>query len=259
MKALISLPLFLLISTRFLAAQNPTLQGHPEDYSKADIEYGSRLYSEQCNRCHGPDGTGVSGVNFKSGVFRNAATDRQLAQVISTGFPTAGMPAFKLDPSAITGLIAYLRNINHLDQGSLKAGDAARGKALFEGKGKCLDCHRVNNNGSRRAPNLSDIGVVRSAGSIERSLLAPNDQMMPINRPVHVVTKEGKPIDGRRLNEDTYTVQMADGDGRLYSLVKADLREFKISTKSDMPSYEGKFTSAELADVVAYLLSLKGQ
>ena len=83
--------------------------------------------------------------------------------------------------------------------------------------------------------------------------------MMPINRPVHVVTKKGKAIDGRRLNEDTYTVQMADGDGRLYSLVKSELREFKISTRSEMPSFEGKFTSAELADVVAYLLSLKGQ
>ena len=139
-----------LISTRFLAAQNPTLQGHPEDYTKADIEYGSRLYSEQCNRCHGPDGTGVSGVNFKSGVFRNAATDRQLATVITNGFPTAGMPGFQLNPTAMTGVIAYLRNINHLDQGSLKPGSPAGGKLLFEGKGKCLECHRMNNTGSRR-------------------------------------------------------------------------------------------------------------
>ena len=39
--------------------------------------------------------------------------------------------------------------------------------------------------------------------------------MMPINRPVHIVTREGKTIDGRRVNEDTYTVQVADQDGRL--------------------------------------------
>ena len=29
-----------------LSAQNPSLQGHPEDYARADIEYGARLYSE---------------------------------------------------------------------------------------------------------------------------------------------------------------------------------------------------------------------
>ena len=79
------------------------------------------------------------------------------------------------------------------------------------------------------------------------------------NRPVHIVTRDGKVIDGRRLNEDTYTVQIADEEGRLLSLAKADLREFKISTKSPMPSYKGELTPEELADLVSYLLSLKDQ
>ncbi|MEO8048841.1 MAG: c-type cytochrome [Acidobacteriota bacterium] len=248
-----------LLSAGFLAAQNSILQDHPQDYSRADIEYGARLYSEQCDRCHGPNGTGVSGVDFKSGKFRHAATDRQLSEVITTGFPEAGMPAFKLDAADIAGLIAFLRNMNTLDRGSLKPGDAARGQLVLEGKGACLSCHRVNGKGSRKAPDLSDIGAVRSAGTIERSLLEPDIQMMPINRPVHIVTRAGKVIDGRRLNEDTYSVQIADEEGRLLSLQKSDLREFNVSTKSNMPSYKGELTPAELSDVVAYLLSLKGQ
>ena len=249
------------VSAGFVAAQNPApvLEGHPEDYSQADITYGARIYAEQCNRCHGADGTGVSGVDFRSGKFKNAATDRQLTFVITTGFPTAGMPAFKLDASELTGLVAFLRNINRLDSGTLKGGDAVQGKLIFEGKGKCLDCHQVNGKGSRKAPNLSDIGAIRSAGTIERELVSPDEQMMPINRPVHVVTKEGKTIDGRRLNEDTYTVQMMDQEGRLHSLVKSDLREFKISTRSNMPSFKGDLTPSELSDVVAYLVSMKGQ
>jgi len=36
------------------------------------------------------------------------------------------------------------------------------------------------------------------------------------------------------------------------------LKEYAILTTSSMPSYQGKFSSAELADVVTYLLSLKG-
>ncbi len=83
--------------------------------------------------------------------------------------------------------------------------------------------------------------------------------MMPINRPVRVVTKDGTVINGRRLNEDTYSVQIIDDRERLHSLVKADLREFTIAKTSPMPSYQGHSRAEEIADVLAYLLSLKGQ
>ena len=82
--------------------------------------------------------------------------------------------------------------MNTVDTGSIKAGDAARGHAVFEGKGACLSCHRVNRRGSWKAPDLSDIGVLRSAGSLERSLRDPSSQMIPINRPVRAVTRDGK-------------------------------------------------------------------
>jgi hypothetical protein len=83
--------------------------------------------------------------------------------------------------------------------------------------------------------------------------------MMPINRPVRAITRDGKVINGRRLNEDTYTVQMIDEQEKLVSFVKSDLREFTILTASPMPSYQSTFTPDELADIVAYLLSLKGR
>ena len=100
---------------------------------------------------------------------------------------------------------------------------------------------------------------MRSAGSLERSLRNPSSQMMPINRPVRIVMRDGRVITGRRLNEDTFTVQLADDDGRLGSLAKADLREFRVFTTSQMPSYEKELSPEELADVVSYLLTLKGQ
>ena len=242
-----------------LSAQNAPMAGHPEDYERADIEYGARLYSQQCERCHGENGAGVSGVDLASGKFRNVQNDRQLMNVITTGFPAAGMPPFKFDTTDLTGVVAYLRNMKSLDRGSLTPGDAARGKAVFEGRGACLSCHRVNGNGSRKGPDLSDVGSLRSPGYLERVLVDPSGQMFPIDRPVHIVTRAGRTIDGRRLNEDTYTVQLADTEGRLVSLVKSDLREFTIATKSPMPSYKGELSTGELADLAAYLLSLKGQ
>ncbi len=256
---MVCLGIILTASGLLLARQNPTLQGHPDDYVRADIEYGARLFVAQCATCHGENGDGVAGVDLRSGKFKNAVTDPQLRTVITTGFPNAGMPAFAFTTSELTGIVAYLRNMNTFDRGSTKGGDAAHGRVVFEGKGACLSCHRVNHVGSRKAPDLSDVGAMRSAGSLERSLRNPSSQMMPINRPVRIVMRDGRVITGRRLNEDTFTVQLADDEGRLVSLAKADLREFRVFTTSPMPSYEKELSPEELADVVSYLLTLKGQ
>jgi quinoprotein glucose dehydrogenase len=186
-------------------------------------------------------------------------TDQDLTRIISNGIPNTGMLGFRFDAAELAGIIAYLRNMNAVDRAAVKPGDAARGRALFEGKGGCTRCHRAGPQGPRSAPDLSDIGAVRSAGSLQRSLVDPTSQMMPINRPVRVVTREGTVINGRRLNEDTYTVQLIDDRERLMSLDKADLREFTIDTTSPMPSYKDALTADELSDLVAYLLSLKGR
>jgi putative heme-binding domain-containing protein len=242
-----------------IAGQTPAGQGHPGEYAEADIAYGARIYDAQCTTCHGSNGDGVGGVNLRSGRFRNATSDQDLGRVITTGIPGTGMLAFQFDASELAGVIAYLRNMNRFDRGSIPPGDAERGRAIVAGKGECLRCHRVGAEGSRVAPDLTDIGSLRGPGSLQRSLLDPTSQMLPINRPVVAVTKDGKVVNGRRLNEDTYTVQLMDDHERLISLSKADLREFTIQLASPMPSYRNRLTEAEAADVVAYLLSLKGR
>lgn len=231
---------------------------HDSQYSEADIAYGASLYASKCVTCHGAQGDAVGGVNLRSGTFRNAVIDRDLERFIRAGSP-AGMPAFVLDAAEMSGIVAYLRNMNAFDTATVKTGDVVRGRAIFSGKGACGNCHRVGGTGSIVAPNLSDIGAVRSAGSIQRSLIDPSSQMMPVNRPVRVVTSDGTIVNGRRLNEDTYSLQMMDDGGNLRSFLKKDLREFKIVTTSPMPSYKSSLSGDELADVLAYLLSLKGQ
>ena len=99
----------------------------------------------------------------------------------------------------------------------------------------------------------------RAAGSLQRSLLDPSSQMMPINRPVRLVKKDGTIINGRRLNEDTYSIQLVDDKERLHSVLKTDLKEFTVSKTSPMPSYKSTLNSDEIADLLGYLLSLKGQ
>src|SRR5262249_20716299 len=100
--------------------------------------------------------------------------------------------------------------------------------------------------------------AVRSPDALRRSIIDPTGSMLPINRPIRAVTRDGKVIVGRRLNEDTYTVQLIDSEEHLVSLTKADLREYVISTVSSMPSYKDKLKGTELDDLVAYLRKLKG-
>jgi len=71
--------------------------------------------------------------------------------------------------------------------------------------------------------------------------------------------RDGRVIRGRRLNEDTYTVQIIDERERLASVAKSDVRSFDVSRESAMPAYGGKLTDTEIADVVAYLLTLRTQ
>ena len=57
--------------------------------------------------------------------------------------------------------------------------------------------------------------------------------------------KDGRTITGRRLNEDTFTVQLIDDKERLHSLVKSDMRSYVVETKSPMPSYAATLTGDE--------------
>jgi mono/diheme cytochrome c family protein len=140
-------------------------------YAAADIEYGSRVYAAQCAVCHGATGDTVNGVDLKSGHFKRASLDYELMAIVTTGIEGTAMPAFKFSPAELTGVIAYVRNMRDFRAARVALGDAARGQALFDGKGRCGTCHRVNGNGPRVAPDLSSIGANRTADMLQRAVV----------------------------------------------------------------------------------------
>ena len=179
-------PWALLLGAWFaLSPQSAAAQGDHQ-YTPQDIQAGARVYSSQCATCHGTNGDTVNGVNLRIGRFRRAITDEDLAGVIASGSATAGMPAFKLSPGEMTAIIAFIRAGFDPDGVAVKVGNVARGQALYDGKGKCGSCHRINGSGPRVAPDLSDIGAARTPGALQRSLLEPSTAMWPINRPVRI-------------------------------------------------------------------------
>ena len=233
-------------------------QDHPGQYTQEDIDAGSRVYNAQCAQCHGANGDMVPGIDLRRGLFRRSSSDEDLAGVILAGVPGAGMPPIALQPPEVAAVIAFVRA--GFDRTSaVRIGDAARGRALFEGKGACGRCHRVSGVGPRLAPDLSDIGLARTPAALQRSLLDPSSGMMPINRPVRIELRDGRAVAGRRLNEDTYTVQLITDKEQLLSIAKSEIAKYTVETHSNMPSYAGRLTAEEIADLVGYLLTLKEQ
>ena len=146
------------------------------------------------------------------------------------------------------------------------AGDPARGKAVFAGNGGCVKCHMAEGQGGTIGPNLSAAGAARgsgafaaqpSAAALERSILDPNADIALPFRVFHVTPKSGAAIRGTLINQDTFSVQLMDEAQNLRSLLKTDLKESGF-LPSPMPSFRGRLTAQDVADVVSYLLTLRG-
>ncbi|HUK35854.1 MAG TPA: hypothetical protein VLV86_18180, partial [Vicinamibacterales bacterium] len=127
---------------------------------------------------------------------------------------------------------------------------------LFAGKGKCTTCH---NGTSRLAPSLVDVGAVRRPLDIEQALVDPSADINYDYRFVRAVTKDGDVITGRLLNQNSFSVQILDSKEQLRSFDKGELKSFTIKTTSEMPSYRGVLDTQEIADVVTYLVTLRGR
>jgi putative heme-binding domain-containing protein len=233
-------------------------QGH--GYTPADIENGGQLYQANCTACHGPDGDGVPSVNLGGGQFRRGTTDDELVKIILGGVPGTAMPPSSFSEGQAGTIVAYLRSLaGTTSKNTIIPGNAARGQALFTGKGQCQTCHSVAGVGSRTGPSLSEVGASRRAVELHRSLVDPSAEIRSDQRPVRMTMRDGSTITGRLMNQDTFSVQVLDANARLRLFDKDAVRELTILKESPMPSYRDTLDTQELADLVTYLTTLKGR
>jgi putative heme-binding domain-containing protein len=228
-------------------------------FTQYDVETGLKLFRANCVVCHGVDGDAIPGTDIGHGKFRHGTTNEELENIIRSGIPGTPMPPNNFTEREAFAIVLYLRQMAEISSDSkIGNGDATRGKSIFEGKGGCTGCHRVNGQGSRTGPDLSDIGSLRRGVELERSILDPDAEVLAQNRYFRAVTKNGTEVNGRLLNEDTFSVQLLDSNERLVNLQKSNLREGAFVEKSPMPSYKGKLNAQELDDLISYLVLLKG-
>jgi len=225
----------------------------------ADAALGRQYFLGHCASCHGPEGEGGRGVNLTTGRYRMGSSDRELFRTIRRGIPGSEMPGVGLSETEIWRVITFVRRIGAQGAEEKAPGDPNAGRAVYEGKGACVQCHWITGRGGVLGPDLSEIGLRRSLKFLRESLTDPDKHIADDYRTYSVVTRSGERVRGIKLNEDDYTIQLRDSKENLRSFKKADLKEVKREPASMMPTYATAFSSTELENLVAYLSSLRGK
>ena len=226
--------------------------------SRADLARGEKLFTVHCALCHGPKGEGGRGPMLTQAKLSRAPDDAALIKVIEEGIRGTEMPgAGAMSEHEVRQTAAYVRSLGKV---TLKpvAGSPTHGAEIYRDKGKCAVCHSIHGEGGVSGPDLADIGGRRSAGYLRESIVDPGAAVPEGYLLVNLVTKSGQTINGIRVNEDSFSIQIRDDSGRSYSFWKTDVAQVdKQRGKSPMPSYKGQLSEDELTDLVAYLASLK--
>ena len=236
------------------------------------IDAGKKQYQARCARCHGEDGTGgpreVSIVDVRQprAVSKDAVRD-----LIRTGIPNGGMPAFSISDEELDAIAAYVMTLRPpaartTSAGEVTSGDAVAGEQFFTGKGNCTSCHMVRGRGGVVGPDLSQTGRDRTPAEIEQALRDPGGAPASSRprggrgtrgaasyRAVTVRLRNGQSIRGVARNESAFDLQLLGVDGTLHLLVKDQIAEV-VREKSIMPKVDA--TPGEMRDLMAYLSRL---
>ena len=256
----------LILFSSSLASAQSTIAGLTQD----DLVNGERLFEGQCARCHGIGGTGGEGPPLSRPRLRHAVDDEVLFTLIKEGIPGTGMPdTWQMSDAEIWQVAGYVRSLGRTAPESI-SGNPDQGQILYDVTG-CASCHIVNGNGEGLGPELTEIGALRGSDYLREALIDPSATLpkgtIPYYTsgyleylPVLIVTRDGQQVLGIRINEDTFTIQLRDGNGRFRSFRKHELTKIEHQPdKSPMPNYRDQLSATQLDDLIAYLVNLRGE
>jgi len=219
------------------------------------IAEGRKLYNQMCTVCHGLEGTVGDRAPALAGNRRYLrATDQDLFDAIKDGIPGTLMPPLQLAETNIWKIVAYVRSLRATAWDAPVPGDTTRGEQVFWGKGACGQCHMIQGRGGISGPDLSNAGGQRTLKSLREALTVTRPRPSRGYQPARVVTASGETVTGILKNEDSFSLQVLDAEGRLHLLTRAETREVVYQEQPLMPSdYDKKLAPQELNDLLAFL------
>lgn len=115
----------------------------------------------------------------------------------------------------------------------------------------------VNGTGGRLGPDLSTVGNRRNPEELKTDLTDPDEMVEPRWWTMKITRSDGSMVEGLRMNEDTFTLRIMDGEENLWHFSKNEIRASERIETSTMPSVTGALTASEVDDLIAYLFSLR--
>lgn len=243
-----------------LAAQSPVDHEPLAAANAADLASGKRAYVAQCALCHGMDGSGGYGPSLLVPVLPRVTDDRSLIRIVDDGIPNL-MPGYGRanGPRRTWQLAAYVRSLMAGSSPVAIVGDAAKGKAIYNERG-CAGCHVLDGAGRAFGPDLSSIGTQRGPAYIRQALVEPSARVPEGHVVVTATPTDARAVRGVRISEDVFWVYVRDPGNRVHRYWKSDLKALdREAGASLMPAYGAQRSTTEVDDLVAYLVSLRGQ
>ena len=166
----------LALATPGLSAQvRPPITATDPQFDQASVARGSALFVGQCGFCHGSNARGgSSGPGLtRSALVQDDEAGKQLGELLRTGRPDKGMPAFQLAPDQVADIATFLHAAIFLNANrrlyqvlDILTGDPKAGEAYFSGAGKCATCHSPTG-------DLKGVGAKYDAVTLQGRVLMP--------------------------------------------------------------------------------------
>ncbi len=233
---------------------------HPVE-DMAAVERGHAQFKSTCGFCHGEDAKGSRAPDLtRSSVVSHDVNGSAIRPVLRNGIPEGGMPAFpSLTDSQIDDIVAFL---HHQRQGALNSagvptdyplaklltGNAAAGKAYFNGEGGCAKCHSVTGDLAGIAKKLMPL-------ELQQHMVYPSAKT--VTRTATVTLKDGTKYEGKINHQDDFNIGIVCQDGWYRSW---PLSEVQMQVHDPLNAHRDlmkKYTDADIHNLFAYLEGLK--
>jgi len=248
------------------ASVRPAPSTAPQAYSREQIDAGRTRFAGQCGFCHGRDAAGGEGGTdlTRSALVGEDVRGDKIRPLVRSGRPDKGMPAFTLPDADLTAIVAFIHEQRAeaaaatggrraVDLADLQTGNADAGKRYFEAA--CARCHSA-------AGDLKGVATRYEGLPLLQRMLYPGSGgrgagPAPTPPTVRVSLRDGRVVAGTLAYRDEFTISITDGDGWQRSW-PANQVTYTVDDRLQAHVEQlGKYTDADMHDVLAYLQTLR--
>ncbi len=250
--------LILLLPPLLLLAQDPD-DVRAQQADSPNVSAGKTQFKQTCGFCHGPDARGASGPDLiRSSLVSHDVDGDLIGQVVRTGRPEKGMPAFQLSDSEISNIAQFLhaqakiassvaqRIPSEYPIEKLLVGNAAEGQTYFNGQGNCRSCHSPTG-------DLAHIASKYKPFDLQTRIAFPSG----IKSSLTVKDPSGHTFTGEQVYADEFLVTLRDRSGWLHTWKRNTV---KVEVHDPLAAHEQllkTYTDRNIHDLFAYLETLK--